>query len=172
MLVSYIYVNVYIKWFWLHQYTPWVVLIILMHISHNIMLYKALLKIRIVIKSIRIFHMIPVMQTHAYFVHVHHVSAARVCEMTPLGPGMCLCACAGIRNCTHQAYSFFRSQAGTKRGCVVSGTRFQAQTHTRWQLGGGRCPEPLGSLNCLIVHMIFNTEVVLVIMIYYIVVMC
>ena len=130
MLVSYVYVNLYIKWFWLHQYTPWVVLIILMYISHNIMLYIALLKIRIVIKSIRIFHMIPVMQTHAYFVHAHHVSAARVCEMTPLGPGMCLCACAGIRNCTHQAYSFFRSQAGTKRGCVVSGTRFQPQTHT------------------------------------------
>ena len=100
-----------------------------MYISHNIMLYIALLKIRIGIKSIRIFRMIPVMQTHAYFVHAHLVSAARVCEVTPSGPGMCLCACVGIRNCTHQAYSFFRSHAGIKRGRVVSGTIPASDTH-------------------------------------------
>ena len=115
------------------------------------MLYIALLKIRIVIKSIRIFHMIPVMQTHAYFVHAHHVSAARVCEMTPLGPGMCLCACAGIRNCTHHAYSFFRSQAGTKRGCVASGTIPSSDAH-EVTAGGGAWPRDRGCIELSPVH--------------------
>ena len=59
MLVLYIYVNVYINWFWLDQYVPQVILIILMYISHSIMLYIALLKLRLVIKFIRNFNMIP-----------------------------------------------------------------------------------------------------------------
>ena len=110
------------------------------------MLYIALLKLRMVIKFIRNFNMIPVMQTHAYFVHAHLVSAARfarVCEVTPLGPGMCLCTCVGIRNCTHQAYSFFQSQAGTKRGCVVSGTIPISDTHAV-TVGRRTLPRTLG----------------------------
>ena len=171
MLVSYIYVNVYIKWFWLHQYTPWVVLIILMYISHNIMLYIALLKIRIVSKSIRIFHMIPVMQTHAYFVTRIMLAQRGSVRWRHLGLE-CVCAPAresGIALIKHIPSSGRRL---VPKGGVSFPAPDSSLRHTRWQSDEGRCPDSCWAVNCHSVQLIFNTFVVLVIMIYYIVVMC
>ena len=111
-----------------------------------------------------------VMHTQAKFVHAHIYCAAWVWDdavWTWNRP----CACVGIRNspsvsiflvpvawCNEKGHCRFRHHSSLR--------------HTQWQVEEGRVPKSLGTLYCHYVHLIFDTWVVLVIMIYYILSMC
>ena len=142
MLVSYIYVNVYIKWFWLHQYVPYVVLIILMYISHSIMLYIALLKLRLVIKFIRNFNMIPCHADPRLLCPRAHCQRSAGLRWRYLSLE-CVCAHALESGTALSKHIPSSGRMLVWKGGVSFPAPFQPQTHTV-TVGGGALPWILG----------------------------